>query len=145
MKIYWKSLEDNIIYFYKNILKLIKMAQLGIIRKDLDNGIHLDYAHLSKKEWNKIVLVLIICAIIALFTLFILRTITKFSRCYLTGIFIVVFFISMLILGDEFMKNVAIVTLAGIILTIILSVFVFLTYDIFACKDYITSKESPLL
>jgi len=120
------------------------MAQLTVISKGLYNEVHLSYKSLSTRDWKHIIIVIVISSIIALLTILILKQLGKLSTCRLTGIFIIIFFLSMLLFGDEYLKNVAIISLVGILLTIILSVFVFLTYDTFACKDFTGPQEEDL-
>lgn len=124
------------------------MAQYTVVTDDVkhNENFSLNYHDLKDKDWKEFFRTVLIATIVGAIVVIILKKTTILTKCYLTGTFMIVFFTTMLLFGKPFSKNVAILGLTSIILTIILSVFVFLTYDVFACKDVPGSQldRSPI-
>lgn len=94
-----------------------------------------DIAYLSKKNWKEIITLTVISGIVATLTVLIIKAVLRVPICYLTGSWFLSFFTVLLLIGNPFLQNIAIISLSGIFLTIVLSVFVFIAYDYFSCKD----------
>lgn len=57
----------------------------------------------------------------------------KRGRCYRVAIFVIIFFVTLLILGNHFLRSLSVFVLGAIVITSILTVFIFLIYDVSHC------------
>lgn len=100
----------------------------------LSNRLTLDYTELAKKEWKPIIFCFIISLIISLLFIYLLSHIWKIKKCYLVALFLFVFFLILLIIGDKFIKNLATFVLSTSILAMILTIFAFIAADLANCR-----------
>jgi|SRR6516162_9802936 hypothetical protein len=94
----------------------------------------LSYTELSKKDWRKIIMYCLIAGIISLLFIYILSLVWKIQKCYNVGLFLVSFFIILLIIGDEFIKNISTFIIGTSLLAIILTIFIFIGADLANCR-----------
>ncbi len=105
--------------------------------EDTEEKSGFSYDVLVKQNWYDIGWRFLLTLLITFFIMMLISTRIrkKFSRgrCYQVAISVLIFFVILLILGNRFLKNLSVFVLGAIIITSILTVFIFLIYDVSHC------------
>jgi phosphate starvation-inducible membrane PsiE len=89
-----------------------------------------NYDVLKKENWSTIGGIIFICLLIGFMVALVITKIFRLNFTFNLCIIIIITSIMMIILGDKFLKNAGVFILAGAIMTMILTVFIFLMNDI---------------
>jgi len=103
--------------------------------RDLPKFGNVTYSQLKELHWSSILLKLILTLLIVFLLMMLSWPLFKHSRCRIAAVFILLFFVTLLVIGDEFLKDVSIFFLSAILLTSILTVFIFFVYDLSGCNQ----------
>jgi hypothetical protein len=95
------------------------------------------YQQLKNLHWNSILVDLFLTLVIVLLLMFLTWPLFKHTKCRIVAVFILLFFFVLLFVGDEFLKNLSIFFLLAILLTSVLTVFIFFVYDLTLCNQKI--------
>lgn len=89
-----------------------------------------NYNDFTKANWSQVLSLLIVAILISLIlTVVVVKTIS-IKQCHSYALFILILVIILLLIGNKFIKNVATYLLCTIIVTIILTLFILITYDL---------------
>ena len=95
------------------------------------------YDALRRQNWHDILwrvgLTLILTVLLMLLISPWIQKKFKRGRCYQVATFFLIFFVTLFILGNHFLKNLSVFILGAIVITSILTVFIFLIYDLSHC------------
>lgn len=80
--------------------------------------------------WWRLLLAFLLAAALAIA---VRRTNLGRRRCYVAATFILSFLVLLLIFGNKFLKNVSVFFLGAILLTSVVTIFIFLMYDLVHC------------
>lgn len=88
------------------------------------------YDVLARENWSSIGGILFICLLIGFIIAIVLSNIFRLSLTFTLCIIVIMSAIMMILLGDNFVRNAGVFILSGVLITMILTLFIFFMNDL---------------